>query len=230
MTLYHSDSSNSFSKVALAGTALAAALLISGCNKHDNTETNAAVSETETAVEAPAAEEKVEAVTAAPTEAEGVNVSTTTAQYSTLAQLSSDTLNNMVFEPLINSGQLSDEQKSCLEARDKNIGIAEADAYFKSKLSKEELDELNAFYSSDIGKKLIIYGNEQLQIMSGQEVANPMPAPSEAEMAEMQQFMQSEVGQKYMQLNNAEGEGSMYEKLNPVIEAELARCEIEGIS
>ena len=225
MTLYHSDSSNSFSKVALAGTALAAALLISGCNKNDNTETNAAVSETETAVEAPASEEKAEAVTAAPTEA----VSTATAQYSTLAQLSSDTLNNMVFEPLINSGQLTDEQKSCLEDRDKNIGIAEADAYFKSKLSKEELDELNAFYSSDIGKKLIVYGNEQLQIMSGQEVANPMPAPSEAEMAEMQQFMQSEVGQKYMQLNNAEGEGSMYEKLNPIIEAELARCEIEGV-
>ena len=225
MTLYNPHSSKSFSKVALVSTALAAALFISGCNKNETTEST----ETKTAVDA--ATTSTASETATPTQTTATNDAAVqpTTEYSTLAQLSSDTLNNMVFEPLINSGQLTDEQKSCLEARDKNIGIAEADAYFKSKLTKEELDELNTFYSSDIGKKLIVYGNEQLQVMNGLEVTNPMPAPSEAEMAEMQQFMQSPVGQKYMALNNAEGEGSMYESLNPVIEAELSRCNIEGV-
>ncbi|WP_230661640.1 DUF2059 domain-containing protein [Psychrobacter sp. I-STPA10] len=217
-------------KVAFTTVALVTVLLIGGCDKKEST--------TDTTTDTATVTETTEAATTAPTTTDTTvnenndNVATpepaapATGVDTTLAQLSSDTLNNMVFEPLINSGQLTAEQKACLEARDKNIGLAESQAYFESKLTKEELDKLNAFYSSDVGKKLIIYGNEQLQTLNGQQVTNPLPAPSEQEMAEMQQFMQSPVGQKYMALNNAEGAGSMYEALNPTIQAELSRCNI----
>lgn len=144
-----------------------------------------------------------------------------------MTKITLDTVDKILFVPLINSGDLSAEQVTCLEARDKNLGKAEVDEFYKSQFSVVELQELDTFYTSEIGEKLLAFGSQQLQMMNGEQIANPIPEPSEAEMTEIQAFMQSPVGAKYMQINNAEGAGSAMEILNTPIEAELKRCNID---
>ena len=46
-------------------------------------------------------------------------------------------------------------------------------------------------------------------------------------MTEIQTFMESPLGAKYMKINNAEGEGSAMEVLNVPIEAEFERCNVD---
>ncbi len=138
-----------------------------------------------------------------------------------------DTVDQMLFVPLLTDGDLSPEQISCLEARDKDLGKAEVDAFYKSKFTDDELAALNEFYASKVGQKLLDFGKEQLLIMNGQQVASPMPDPTEEEMAQIQTFMQSPVGAKYMQVNNAEGEGSAMEVINQPLNAEFRRCNID---
>ena len=144
-----------------------------------------------------------------------------------MTKITLDTVDKILFVPLINSGDLSAKQVTCLEARDKNLGKAEVDEFYKSQFSVVELQELDTFYTSEIGEKLLAFGSQQLQMMNGEQIANPIPEPSEAEMTEIQAFMQSPVGAKYMQINNAEGAGSAMEILNTPIEAELKRCNID---
>lgn len=138
-----------------------------------------------------------------------------------------DAVNNMLFAPLIKSGGLSAEQVTCLESRDKNLGKTEIDKFYKSQFTDAELKELDKFYISDVGQKLVAFGNEQLLVMNGEEVANPMPPPTEEEIKEIQTFMESPLGEKYTQINNAQGEGSAMEALDAPINAELERCNID---
>jgi hypothetical protein len=138
-----------------------------------------------------------------------------------------DTVDQMLFVPLLTNGELSQEQVSCLEARDKDLGKSEVDAFYKSKFSDAELASLNEFYASDVGQKLLDFGNEQLLIMNGQQVAEPMPDPTPEEMAEIQTFMESPLGVKYMEVNNTEGAGSAMEVINAPINAEFKRCNID---
>ncbi|MGB6925722.1 DUF2059 domain-containing protein [Psychrobacter sp.] len=138
-----------------------------------------------------------------------------------------DTVNSLLFAPIINSGALSEEQVSCLESRDKDLGKTEVDNFYKSQFIDAELKELDNFYTSDVGKKMLAFGNEQLRVMNGEEVATPMADPTPKEMAEIQTFMESPLGVKYMEINNAEGEGSAMEVLNGPIEAEFERCNVD---
>ena len=138
-----------------------------------------------------------------------------------------DTVDSLLFAPVINSGALSAEQVSCLESRDKDLGKAEVDRFYKSQFTDAELQELDDFYTSEVGKKLITFGNEQLRVMNGEEIATPMADPTPEEMTEIQTFMESPLGVKYMKINNAEGEGSAMEVLNGPIEAEFERCNVD---
>lgn len=145
----------------------------------------------------------------------------------TVARLTSETIDNQLFIPLIESGQITKEQANCLKARDKNFAVAEAQAFYKTKFSADELKKLNEFYKSPTGKNLIGYGNEQLRAMNGLEIKNPMPAPSEKELNAMKSFMESDLGKKYQQVNNSEGPGSLVEALQPIVDGELKRCNIQ---
>lgn len=166
--------------------------------------------------------------------ADSANIKTTTATSPTtedpevflMTTLALATVNDMFFDPLIQSEELSAEQKTCLNARDKNLGATEIQAYYNSNFTPAELQELNEFYASDTGEKMLAYGNEQMRMMNGEEISNPMSAPSEDEMIKLQEFMQSPLGVKNMQLNNAEGAGSVMETLTPTINAEFKRCHI----
>ena len=229
-------------KVSQLSCALASALFIGGCDKKDTTaDTTGTPAETvapTTTADATTQTTADTSVAVTDSDSDATNIAPATVQptatadtqqYSTLAHISADTLDSMVFEQLLNSDNLTAEQKTCLKARDKNIGLAESQTYFAGKLTPKEMNDLNTFYDSKVGKKLIVYGDEQLRTMNGMPVKNPMPAPTEQEIAEMKAFMESPVGQKYMAINNAEGKGSMYEALKPTINAELSRCHIDLI-
>jgi len=198
-------------KTSLLSSTLAALLFMTGCDKTPETVDDTASDTSETVVS--------ESETA-PSETDAKNdlIMTT---------ITLDTVNSLLFAPIINSGALSEEQVSCLESRDKDLGKAEVDRFYKSQFTDAELKELDDFYTSDVGKKLLAFGNEQLRVMNGEEVATPMADPTPEEMTEIQTFMESPLGAKYMKINNAEGEGSAMEVLNGPIEAEFERCKVD---
>ncbi|MGP5201865.1 DUF2059 domain-containing protein [Psychrobacter aquimaris] len=201
--------SNTVVKSSLLSSTLAALLFMTGCDKTPETVEDTTSDASDTAV-----------TQAAPSDTDAQNdlVMTT---------ITLDTVNSLLFAPVINSGALSAEQVSCLESRDKDLGKAEVDRFYKSQFTDAELKELDDFYTSDVGKKLIAFGNEQLRVMNGEEVATPMAEPTPEEMTEIQTFMESPLGVKYMKINNAEGEGSAMEVLNGPIEAEFKRCNVD---
>lgn len=201
--------SNTVVKSSLLSSTLAALLFMTGCDKTPETVEDTTSDASDTAV-----------TQAAPSDTDAQNdlVMTT---------ITLDTVNSLLFAPVINSGALSAEQVSCLESRDKNLGKAEVDRFYKSQFTDAELKALDDFYTSDVGKKLIAFGNEQLRVMNGEEVATPMAEPTPEEMTEIQTFMESPLGVKYMKINNAEGEGSAMEVLNGPIEAEFKRCNVD---
>ena len=202
------------SKVSL-GCALAAAVFMTGCNDTASTET---VEGVDTAV---VASEDVD------TNSNSSASASADSDELVMTTITLDTVDQMLFVPLLTNGELSQEQVSCLEARDKDLGKSEVDAFYKSKFSDAELASLNEFYASDVGQKLLDFGNEQLLIMNGQQVAEPMPDPTPEEMAEIQTFMESPLGVKYMEVNNTEGAGSAMEVINAPINAEFKRCNID---
>ena len=197
---------NTALKTSLLSSTLAALLFMTGCDKTletaDDTTSGARTAE-------------VDATTPA------------TQDDLVMTTITLDTVDSLLFAPVINSGALSAEQVSCLESRDKDLGKAEVDRFYKSQFTGAELKELDDFYTSEVGKKLITFGNEQLRVMNGEEIATPMADPTPEEMTEIQTFMESPLGVKYMKINNAEGEGSAMEVLNGPIEAEFKRCNVD---
>ncbi|WP_426241056.1 DUF2059 domain-containing protein [Psychrobacter sp. TWP2-1-2] len=197
---------NTALKTSLLSSTLAALLFMTGCDKTPETadDTTSGASTAEVNATAPATQDDL-----------------------VMTTITLDTVDSLLFAPVINSGALSAEQVSCLESRDKDLGKAEVDRFYKSQFTDAELQELDDFYTSNVGKKLIAFGNEQLLVMNGEEIAKPMADPTPEEMTEIQTFMESPLGVKYMKINNAEGEGSAMEVLNGPIEAEFARCKVD---
>lgn len=145
----------------------------------------------------------------------------------TLARITSEGLVASFIDPVIQKGELTVDQKSCLKNHDKNIGLKEAQAYYKDHFTDAELEELNSFYASEVGQHLVKYGNQQILMESGFEVKDPVAPPSDEQMAEVVSIMQKPAFQKYQQLNTSQDEGSLYAELRPVINDELARCNID---
>lgn len=201
---------NTALKTSLLSSTIAALLFMTGCDKTpetaDDTTSGASTAEVDANKEAPAPATQNDLV---------------------MTTITLDTVNSLLFAPVINSGALSAEQVSCLESRDKDLGKAEVDSFYKSQFTDAELQELDDFYTSEVGKKLITFGNEQLRVMNGEEIATPLADPTPEEMTEIQTFMESPLGVKYMKINNAEGEGSAMVVLNGPIEAEFARCNVD---
>lgn len=198
------------------GLSMATVMIISGCNNADTTTDEAVVDEqTEVAVvETPETAVATPAVVAD----EEVFVMTT---------LGLDSINNLIFTPLIAGDTLNEEQKTCLAARDSTLGQAELQAFYKEKFTEAELDELAAFYDSEVGEKLLEYGRQEIVLMNGGEVATPIADPTAAEVTEIQTFMQTPTGMKYTQINNEVGDGSAIAALDAPMNAEFSRCNID---
>ncbi len=197
------------------GCSLAVAVLITGCN------------ETVTTDEAANATDNSTVAVSNDTTADDVNQVAVTQDELVMTTITLDTVDQMLFAPLLTNGELTQEQVTCLEARDSNLGKAEVDAFYKSKFTDAELEALNEFYASAVGQKLLDFGKQQLLVMNGQEIASPMAEPTPQEMAEIQTFMQSPLGAKYAEVNNAEGAGSAMEVINVPLNAEFKRCNID---
>lgn len=226
-------------KTTLITATLMATVMVSGCNKEEaaadakaapdkavTTETTqTTTTETTNPVSSDSSTDTTD--TADTTAAVAQTTALDSNEDLTVARLTSETIDNQLFIPLIESGQITKEQANCLKGRDKNFAVAEAQAFYKSKFSADELKKLNDFYNSPTGKNLIGYGNEQLRAMNGLEIKNPMPAPSEKELNAMKSFMESDLGKKYQQVNNSEGAGSLVEALQPIVDGELKRCNIQ---
>ncbi len=204
--------SHYLSKPLWMGCILTAVLATAGCNKAATDAETANVDTTAetTTVAAPVAAE--------PTTNEAPFVMTT---------LGLDAINTMVFTPLVSGDRLSAEEKSCLESRDAKLGQTQLQAFYKDKFSDTELQELDKFYGSSVGKKLLIAGKEEMALRNGEEVANPIAAPTPDEIAKIQTFMQTPVGVKYSQINTAVGEGSALATLEQPVDAEFKRCNID---
>lgn len=202
---------HSISKSSLVGLSLAVALLTSACNQQPKATDTTTESKTEVEV-------AKTSDTATPAANEEVFVMTS---------LGLDSINNMILNPLVASDKVNAEQKSCLQARDKQLGQAELQAFYKEKFSAAELQELKDFYSSDVGKKMIEYGKQEIVLMTGVEVATPMAEPTAEEIAEIQAFAQSPTGIKYAKINNELGEGSAIAALDAPMNAEFKRCNVD---
>lgn len=211
-------SSNTLSKTTLISAAIATVLLMVGCDK---TETATDQATDTTSVETTANTKEVN------TSSSPVSSVTSNSGSAVMASIVLDTINNALFGTLINDGNLSAEQQTCLQARDKELGKSKIEAYYQSQFSEAELQQLADFYTSDTGKIMLAYANEQLLIMSGEEVANPMATPPADEIAKFQEFMQSPLGMKNQAINEDEGKGSMMDDLDPIIDAEFKRCNID---
>ncbi len=157
----------------------------------------------------------------------GCNNSSNNQDSLVITDIALEGLNDAFFTPLINSSSLSGEQKDCLKARDKDLGRAELERFYKEQFTESELQQLEAFYTSDAGEKMQAYSDQQLLIMSGEKVSRPLSAPSKEEQAEIQAFMQLPFAKKHIQLTSADGEGSTMGALIAPMNAEFERCNID---
>ncbi len=206
-------------KRSLFGVVLASSLLATGCDNTANT-TDDSLSDTEVQIE----ETQTDNTAITPT---AVTPTTSVEEPFVMTTIGMNSINSMIFTPLINSGELTGEQATCLAARDNNLGQTELQDFYKRQFSDAELQELDDFYNSDVGQKMLQFGEQEMVIMNGGEVATPMADPTPDEIAEIQAFMQSPTGVKYVQTNNALGEGSAILSLEEPINAEFQRCNID---
>lgn len=208
-------------KMSWSSVVLATVLLSVGCDKTPSTDNETATDKpTEvTAVDTPVVQK--DAVT--PTD----NANQNQDEIFVMTTLGLDSVNNMILAPLIAGDTLTPAQKTCLQARDKYLGQKELQAYYKGQFSTAELKELDDFYKSKVGQKMLEYGRQELAVMTGEKGANPMPDPTAEEIAEIKAFTQSPTGIKYAQVNNAIGEGSAIAALDAPLNAEFQRCDID---
>ena len=207
------------SKMSWSSVVLATVLLSVGCDKSASTD-NEPVTDKQAevaAVDTPMAQKD----TVKPVD------NTNQDEVFVMTTLGLDSINSLIFAPLTSGDTLTPAQKTCLQARDKNLGQTELQAYYKAQFSAAELKELDDFYKSAVGQKMLEYSRQELVAMSGKEVANPMPDPTAEEITAIKTFTQSPIGIRYAQVNNALGEGSAIATLDAPINAEFTRCNID---
>lgn len=199
-----------FNSVSLLSIALCSTLVLSACNKN----------ETDTATEAPTDTAVVADTATTETRADSSNIAKQMAKQSIQAFML----------PALASGNLSAAQNACLQDRDENLGVAETQGFINDMYTDEEIEAINDAYSSDIMKKINQFSEEQMAIMSGKTVANPMTPPTEAEMKEFQAMFENDPRLKKLQEMNQNTDPSQNKfviALKPVINGEFKRCDID---
>ena len=116
--------------------------------------------------------------------------------------------------PAIATGNLSPVQQACLQGGDENLGVAETQKFLNDTYTPEEFEAMNEAYSSDIMKKINQFSEEQVAIMSGQTVENPMAPPTEAEMKEFQAMFENDPRLQRLQEMNQNTDPSQNEFIN----------------
>ncbi len=128
--------------------------------------------------------------------------------------------------PLQKDKTLTDIQKTCLKTIDKSFAQQQVQNFFLSKFTPEELEELNAFYQSKSAIAYTKYGREQLLISEGLIVNQVTKRPKRSQMKKVKEFSQSPLGQKYMQVVQDTGNGSLVSVVIPLLKQEIKKCGI----
>ncbi len=117
-------------------------------------------------------------------------------------------------------------QKTCLKTIDSSFAQQQVQNFFLSKFTPQELEELNAFYESKSAIAYTKYGREQLLISAGLRVNRVTQRPKRSQMKKVKEFTQSPLGQKYMQVMQDTGEGSLVNIVMPLLQQEIRNCGI----
>lgn len=198
-----------FDSASIVSLALCSTLVLSACSK---TETDTAVT-TDTPDSVVVADDAV------------VN----TESSSMAKQMAKQSMQAFMI-PAIATGNLSPVQQACLQGGDENLGVAETQKFLNDTYTPEEFEAMNEAYSSDIMKKINQFSEEQVAIMSGQTVENPMTPPTEAEMKEFQAMFENDPRLQRLQEMNQNTDPSQNEFINalkPVINGEFKRCDVD---
>ncbi len=143
--------------------------------------------------------------------------------------LTNVTLSNLlqsVTIPLQKDKALTKIQKMCLKTINKNFAQRQVQNFFLSKFTPEELEALNTFYQSKSAIAYTKYGREQLLISAGLVVNRVTQPPKRSQMKKVKEFTQSPLGQKYMQVVQDTGDGSLVKIVMPLLKQEIKKCGI----
>lgn len=119
--------------------------------------------------------------------------------------------------------QLSPEQNACLLSLEGNPNyLAVLEPYFKGILSADEIQEADAFFASDAGRKFA----EMLLKQAGAEHLPPFVEPTAAEKAEITKALLKPFIVKVKAKTDAMSEQDAIEFTKPLQQSEMNRCKI----
>lgn len=208
-----------FNSASLLSLALCSTLVLTACNKAETEATTDAAVVTDTATT-----DTTAGATTAP-----VATTSSSASSAMAEQMAKQTIQAFTI-PAMAGGNLNATQQACLRGGDKNLGVAETQKYINDTFTAEELEAMNEAYSSDIMKKINQFSEEQMAVMSGQTVENPMAPPTEAEMKEFQAMFENDPRMKRLNEMNKNPDPQQNEFINalrPVVNGEFKRCEVD---
>lgn len=148
---------------------------------------------------------------------------TTSVESGKLAQTTIDSA-TVAIDAMKTVGDLNEEQISCLDKIDFNPALAKVEDILADNFSEEELKQLNDVYASEAGKAFTQYGRERILLAIGGKIENPSPEPTAEQVKIMKDFAKTELGQKYIELNQQEGKGSITAEINEFIRDEADDC------
>lgn len=215
-----------FQKTLLASATLTAALLFSGCDRSNDTDT--------AAVEPVAAQTSSEAaaVETAPTPAPVVATNNVTAEAIVQQVMSSmasalEMANKMAAEENKGEAKFSQEQIKCFVTKDNDMAVEQIQAYLEQSFSAAELTEMDDFYKSAGGQKQIEMTQKLIDSLMGGEqfdIATMEKSMSQEEIAAVSGFWESPTGTKLQQALS--DRAALTPFMEPFIEAKQQHCDM----
>ncbi|MBS9780552.1 MAG: hypothetical protein KGV51_07990 [Moraxellaceae bacterium] len=144
----------------------------------------------------------------------------------TLTDVTLANLLQSVIIPLQKDNVLTKIEKTCLKTINSSFAQQQVQSFFLTKFTPEEMEALNAFYESKSAIAYTKYGREQLLISAGLKVNRVTQRPKRSQMKKVKEFTQSPLGQKYMQVVQDTGEGSLVAIVMPLLKQEIKKCGI----
>ncbi len=122
---------------------------------------------------------------------------------------------------------LDEQQIKCIESIDVQPLEQKVQTILEKDFTKDELAKLNEVHSSDAARAFTNYGRDQIIVAFGGTIKEPAPKPTEAQVKQIMDFSNTELGQKYTKLNDSVAEGSMTSEVNKFIGAALDKCHVD---
>lgn len=123
--------------------------------------------------------------------------------------------------------KLPDDKKSCLINSNHPGSLANFDSYLAKKLSADELKKTNAFYSTELGQKLIVASDQKIKQQAGLTFASPITL-NEDDNTKLKAFSTTPEGKKLMTLFSPANQLEMQrDVIEPMMKAEFDKCDVK---